>query len=114
MMADTPASPLASILVDSPQRSGDGALDSPADLDYIRFQVQKAGRVYVQALAPGQGLNTPAVMVSLMQADCTTALAAPRPIQQEATVAAAMNYCVVLSSPSSYAGPYQLVLAQDL
>lgn len=114
MAADTPAAPLAAVTVDSPQRSADGALDGPADQDFIRFQVQKAGRVYVQAVAPGQGLAAPAVTVALMQADCATPLAPPRPVQQEATVADAVSYCAVLSSPSSYSGPYQLILAQDL
>lgn len=114
MMADTPASPLATVMVDAPQRSADGALDSPADVDYIRFQVQKAGRVYVQAVAPGQGLGAPAVTVALMQGDCVTPLAPPRPVQQEAAVVDAASYCAVLASPSSYAGPYQLILSQDL
>lgn len=114
MMADTPAAPLAAVTVDAPQRSADGALDGPADKDFIRFQVQKAGRVYVQAVAPGQGLAAPAVTVALMQADCTTPLAPPRPVQQEAAVVDGISYCAVLSSPSSYSGPYQLILAQDL
>ena len=114
MMPDTTGTPLATVMVDAPQRSGDGALDSPADLDYIRIQTAKAGRVYVQAVAPGQGLGAPALMVALMQSDCTTALAPPRPVQQEAAVDASGTYCVVLSSPSSYAGPYQLIVTQDL
>ena len=114
MTADTPAAPLAAVTVDAPQRSADGALDGPADKDFIRFQVQKAGRVYVQAVAPGQGLAAPAVTVALMQADCTTPLAPPRPVQQEAAVVDGVGYCAVLSSPSSYSGPYQLILAQDL
>jgi hypothetical protein len=114
MMPDTPAMPLATVTVDGPQRSADGAMDGPADVDYIRFQTKLAGRLYVQAVAPTQGLAAPAVSVALMQGDCTTALAPARPVQQEATVVPAMNYCVVLSSPSSYAGPYQLLLAQDL
>ena len=114
MMADTPASPLATVMVDSPQRSSDGALDSPADVDYIRFQVAKAGRIYVQAVAPGQGLGTPAITVALLQSDCVTPLAPPRPVQQEAAVMDGVSYCAVLASPSSYAGSYQLILAQDL
>lgn len=114
MMEDTPASPLATVTVDSPQRSTDGALDSPADVDYIRFQVAKAGRVYVQAVAPGQGLGTPALTVALMQGDCVTPVAPPRPVQQEAAVLDGVSYCAVLASPSSYAGSYHLILAQDL
>ncbi|HRI52086.1 MAG TPA: hypothetical protein PLW65_18055 [Pseudomonadota bacterium] len=52
--------------------------------------------------------------MALMQADCTTPLASPRPVQQEAAVVDGVGYCAVLSSPSSYSGPYQLILAQDL
>lgn len=114
LMADTPAMPLATVTVDSPQRSADGALDGPADQDFIRFQVQKAGRVYVQAVAPAQGLGAPALTVALMLGDCVTPLSPPRPVQQEAAVVEATSYCAVLSSPSSYSGPYQLLLAQDL
>jgi hypothetical protein len=114
MMPDTPAMPLATVMLDTPQHSSDGAMDGPADIDYIRFQATKAGRAYVQAVVPGQGLGVPAVTVALMAADCTTALAPPRPVQQEATVAAGTSYCAVIASPSSYAGPYRLILAQDL
>lgn len=62
----------------------------------------------------GTSLINPCLAVALMQADCTTPLASPRPVQQEAAVVDGVGYCAVLSSPSSYSGPYQLILAQDL
>lgn len=114
MMSDGPAAPLLDLLLDAPRYATDGALDGPVDADYIRIKVAKSGRLYVQAVTPGQGLSPSTVSVALTAADCTSSLAPQRPVQQEANVSMDTTYCAVLSSPTSYIGPYQLIIAQDL
>lgn len=113
MMPDGPMAPLLDLTLDAPRFATDGALDGPVDADYIRIKVAKSGRLYVQAVTPGQGLGPSTVSVALTAADCTASLAPQRPVQQEANVSMDTTYCAVLSSPTNYIGPYQLIIAQD-
>jgi hypothetical protein len=110
---DAPGMPLLDVVLDAPRYAQDGALDGPADVDYLRIKTPKAGRLYVQATTPGASLSPSTVSVTLLQADCMTGLAPQRSVQQEAAVAADGIYCAVLASPAGYVGPYQLVIAQD-
>lgn len=111
---DGPTTPLLDATADGPLLASDGALDGPADLDYVRIKAGKTGRLFVQATTPGQSLSPSTVAVTILQSDCATALAPQRPLQQEAAATMDTSYCAVLSSPSGYIGPYQLLVAQDL
>lgn len=111
---DGPTSPLVDVTVDGPLLASDGALDGPADLDYVRCKAGKTGRLFVQATTPWQSQSPSTVAVTLLQADCATALAPQRPLQQETAATMDTTYCAVLTSPAGYIGPYQLIVAQDL
>ena len=111
---DSAAMPLLDVTLDGAGYASDGALDGPADLDYLRVKTPKAGRLYAQASTPGQSLSPSTVSVTILQSDCTTPLSPQRPLQQEAAVSMDSTYCVVLSSPAGYIGPYSLILTQDL
>lgn len=109
---DTPMAPLATVVLDAPAVSSDAALESAGDLDHVRFTARKSGRLYVQAAPAGLGLGAPPTTVTLLQADCTTALSPPRPVQQEAAVTQDQTYCARISSTTGYVGPYRLLAAQ--
>jgi hypothetical protein len=109
---DTPAMPLATVVLDAPAVSSDAALESAGDLDHVRFTVKKSGRLYVQAAPASLGLGAPPTMVTLLQADCTTSVSPPRPVQQEAAVTQDQTYCARISSTTGYVGPYRLLAAQ--
>jgi len=111
---DTPASPLTEVALSGPRLAQDGALDGIADVDYLRIKPSKTGRLFVQAVTPGQSLSPSTVSVAILGGDCTTPLAALRPVQQEAAVTAGQEYCVVIASPTGYVGPYQFIATQEL
>jgi hypothetical protein len=109
MSPDTPAMPLGTLTLDAPHASTDAALDSAVDLDHVRFVAKKSGRLFVQAMTPGLNLGSPATVVTLLQGDCLSQIAPPRPVQQEAAVTQDQTYCARISSPIGYVGPYRLL-----
>jgi hypothetical protein len=111
---DTPASPLTEVALSGPRLAEDGALDGIVDVDHLRIKPSKTGRLFVQAVTPGQSLSPSTVSVAILGGDCTTPLAALRPVQQEAAVTAGQTYCAVISSPTGYVGPYQFLATQEL
>ncbi len=111
---DSAAMPLADIALDGPRLGTDAALDGIGDVDFVRLRPAKSGRLYVQAVTPGQGLSPSTVSVAILSSDCTMQVAALRPVQQEAAAMAGQSYCAVISSPTGYVGPYQLLVTQDL
>lgn len=111
---DSPTSPLLDLVLDGPRLGQRGAIDGVVDVDYLRIRPAKTGRLYVQAVTPGQGLSPSTVSVAILAGDCVTPLAALRPVAQEAAVTAGQSYCAVVSSPTGYVGPYQLIATQEL
>lgn len=111
---DAPDRPLVSISLAGPVYSTDGAFDVPGDVDYVRIAVPRGGRLYVQAVTAGVHFGNPTAAVALAQGDCTTVLAAQRPVQQEAAVAMGTTYCAIVSSFRDAAEPYQLIVSPDL
>lgn len=111
---DSAAMPLAELALDGPRIGTDAAIDSIGDADYIRIKPSKTGRLYVQAVTPGQSLSPSTVSVSILAGDCTSAGSPLRPVAQEAAVMAGQSYCAVIASPTGYVGSYQLLVSQDL
>jgi len=111
---DSPTAPLLDVSLDGPRLGQAGAIDGVVDVDYVRLKAAKTGRLYVQAVSPGQGLSPSTVSVAILGADCVTPLAPLRPVQQETAVTAGQSYCAVVSSPTGYVGPYQFLASQEL
>lgn len=114
MPSDTATMPLADISLDGPRIGTAAAIDIAGDVDYIRIKPAKTGRLYVQAVTPGQSLSPATVSVAILAADCTTQVAPLRPVAQEAAVMSGQAYCVVVASPTGYIGSYQLLASQEL
>lgn len=114
---DSPAQPLVDVMLDGAKLGQSGAIDSAVDVDYVRLQAQKSGRLYVQVVTPGQGLSPATLAVTIVGSDCTSALSPVvplRPVQQEAAALAGQRYCAIISSLTGYVGPYQLLATQEL
>lgn len=112
---DTPSAPLATLSVDG-VLALESALDQRGDVDHVRLPLLRDTRLFVRVAVPGQGLGSPigaAIAVRLTQGDCTTTVAPARPVQQEAAGTMAAGACAILSSPTGYVGPYQLLAAPD-
>lgn len=114
---DSAAMPLVDAMLDGAKLGQGGAIDSAVDVDYVRLQVAKGGRLYVQVVTPGQGLSPSTLSVAIVGADCASPLSPSvplRPVQQEAAAVAGQRYCAIISSPTGYVGPYQLLATQEL
>jgi hypothetical protein len=114
MTPDTPAMPLATVTLDGPAYSTDGAFDRAGDVDYIKIRAQKGGRLYVQAVSPGTSLATQPPAVALLSENCQMVLAPAREVQNEVAAMMGVTYCVQVFSTGNRAEPYQLIAAQDL
>ncbi len=111
---DSAAMPLADLALSGPRLGTDAAIDGVGDADFVRIRPAKTGRLYVQAVSKGQALSPSTVSVAILASDCTMQVAPLRPVQQEAAVTAGQSYCAVISSPTGYVGPYQLLISQEL
>ena len=80
-----------------------------ADVDYIRFQPGRTGRVHAQAT----GTQAYALLkIGFFQAVCVTALTPSRGFQHEAEVEGGKLYCLRLSAAASM--PYRLIITPAL
>lgn len=112
---DSPSAPLATLAVDGAVML-ESTLEKRGDVDHIHLPLSRDTRLFVRVTVPGQGLGPPVgagISVRLAQGDCTTTLAPARPVQQEAVGTMAAGTCAILSSPTGYVGPYQLLAVPD-
>jgi hypothetical protein len=108
---DSPAMPLATVMLEGAALSNDGALDMPGDVDYLRVNVNTTGRLYVQATTPNLHFSNPAISVGILQGDCMTTVAPPRTAQQEAPVSAGQTYCLRIAAMGTTVELYQIIIA---
>ena len=114
---DSAMAPLWDVMLDGAYAADDAAIDGRDDVDYVRVQPMRDGRLYAQATVPGQGLGGDlglGLSVTWMAADCVTPVAGARPLQQEVSATAGKALCAVIRAHAGYVGAYGLLVSPEL
>ena len=107
--SDSPANPLATVVLGGAIVGINGRIDLPGDNDFIRYVAKESGKVIAQAL----GSPALSVRVAHFEGDCTTPRTGlpARAFQQETDVIGGKPYCVRLSG--SVVTPYRFILTSS-